>query len=90
MLIEVHYRKVESSMVAVPDSTNGSIEHQMLCDVTKGEQILINTDKIEVVREKEYSNRNCADVFLGESNWFPLYESMSEIAAMDSYVRSFN
>lgn len=89
MLIEVHFRKVESSMVAVPDSTNGSIEHKVLNQVSKGEKFLINTDKIEVVREKEYSNRNCADVFIDESNPFKLYESMDEIAAMAAYVRSF-
>lgn len=90
MLIEVHYRKVVSSMVAVPNSTNGSIEHKLLNNVTKGEQVLINTDKIEVVREREYTNRNCADVFLSERDPFKLYESMEEIAAMTTYVRSFN
>lgn len=89
MLIEVHYRIVESSMIEVPNSSNGSIEHKVYDNVRKGEQILINLDKIEVVREKEYSNRNCADVFFDESNPFQLYESMNEIAAMASYVRSF-
>lgn len=90
MLIEVHYRKVESTMVAVPNSSNGSLEHQLLNNVTQGERVLINTDKIEVVREREYTNRNCADVFLSEHDPFKLYESMDEIAAMASYVRSFN
>lgn len=89
MLIEVHYRKVESSMVAVPNSSNGSLEHKLLNNVTRGEQVLINTDKIEVVREREYTNRNCADVFLSERDPFKLYESMDEIAAMVACVRSF-
>lgn len=89
MLIEVHYRKVSSSMIEVPNSINGSIEHKLLNNVTKGERVLINPDKIEVVREKEYSNRKCADVFLDESNPFNLYESMNDIIAMTSCVRSF-
>lgn len=89
MLIEVHYRKVDSTMVAVPDSTNGSIEHKLVNTVKKGERVLINTDKIEVVREKEYSNRKCADVFLDDSNPFQLYESMNEITTMVTCVRSF-
>lgn len=89
MLIEVHYRIVESSMIELPNSSNGSIEHKVYDNVRKGEQILINLDKIEVVREKEYRNRNCADVFFDESNPFQLYESMNEIAAMASCVRSF-
>lgn len=90
MLIEVHYRKVDSTMVAVPNSSNGSLEHKLLNNVTRGEQVLINTDKIEVVREREYTNRNCADVFLSERELFKLYETMDDIIAMASCVRSFN
>lgn len=90
MLIEVHYRKVDSTMVAVPNSSNGSLEHKLLNNVTRGEQVLINTDKIEVVREREYTNRNCADVLLSERELFKLYETMDDIIAMASCVRSFN
>lgn len=89
MLIEVHYRKVDSSMVAVPNSDNGSLEHKVINQVRKGERVLINTDKIVFVREKEYSNRKCADVFIDESSPFKLYETMDEIAAMVACVRSF-
>lgn len=90
MLIEVHYRKVDSTMVAVPNSSNGSLEHKLLNNVTKGERVLINTDKIVFVCEKEYNNRTCANVLLAESKPFKLYESMNDIITMTSCVRSFN
>lgn len=91
MLIEVHYRKVESTMVAVPNSSNGSLEHKLLNNVTQGERVLINTDKIVFVCEREYSNRTCANVFTDDDGEaFKLYESMDEIIAMVACVRSFN
>lgn len=88
MLIEVHYRSVSSSIVSQINAL-GIEERCRVNNVSKGERVLINTDKIEVVREKEYSNRVCADVFLDENEPFKLYESMNDIIAMTSCVRSF-
>lgn len=88
MLIEVHYRKVSSSIVSQINAL-GIEERCRANNVTKGERVLINTDKIEVVSENEYSNRVCADVLLDGRNTFELYESMNDIIAMTSCVRSF-
>lgn len=90
MLIEVHYRKVESTKVAVPNSDNGSLEYKMLYKATKGARVLINPDKIVYVNEWVAYNRTCADVFTDEGAPFTLYESMNDIIAMASCVRSFN
>lgn len=88
MLIEVHYRKVDSQLIGKMN-TLGILENHLTHHVTKGQKILLNTDKIVHVNEWEASTRKCANVFTDDGEAFKLYESMNEIAAMASCVRSF-